>query len=103
MPPRRILYRGDPSRTKVKNSTKGNRARQEFSESSHPQHQAMLSEEEVDSNIPIRRATKDGRDRDKEIGQLREDIRSLEETMRNYMAKNARPQGLRCHNHPRQA
>ena len=66
-------------------------ARHKSSKSSHPQHQAMLSEEEVDFSILIRHATKGGRDCDEEIDQLREDIRSIGETMRNYMAENARP------------
>ena len=51
----------------------------------------MANEEKVHYRIPIERTTKDRRDRDDEIDQLREDIRSLGKTMRNYMEKNARP------------
>ena len=52
---------------------------------------SVLSEEEIDSSIPTRLATKYGRDCDEEIDQLRKDIRSLRETMRNYMAEKVRP------------
>ena len=66
-------------------------ARSKFSESSHQQCQTVQSEEKVNSNIPIGHASKGRKDRDQEINQLREDIISLGETMKNYMAEQARP------------
>ena len=103
MPPRRILRRGSHSCTWASSPLKAKREHLKSSKSSPQQCQAIQSEEEVNSSTPSRHASKKGRDRDQEIDQLRKDIRSLGETMRNYMADNSRPQGSRCHNHPYKA
>ena len=103
LPVRRILRRGGHSHARVSNPSKGKRACPELNESSHPQHQVIHNEEKVNSNVPIRHTSKGERDRDQKIDQLREDIRSFSETMKNYMAKQVTPQGSRCHNLPRQA
>ena len=49
-----------------------------------------MPSEEVNSSASIQHA-KDGRNLDKEIAQMKEEILSFGETMRNYMPKNARP------------
>ena len=51
-----------------------------------------MPSEEIDSNAPIQH-TSDGQNCDKDINQMKEEICSPRETMRNCMAKNVRPKG----------
>ena len=92
MPPRILLERGGSSRVRGVNTPTCKMAHEESWKSSYQQHENTPNEK-VESSAPSRHTNMDGRNHDKEIDQMREDICSLSETIRNYMAKNIRLQG----------